>query len=73
MFLFLFRNVVQSNEACVDLYIINMSEITSPKLHREIFYTNYMLYGQVEMYVRTKRCDTRASIGGGRGTRPPLF
>ena len=34
-----FRSVVQSNEACIDLQIVDPSEVTTPKMHRDQNYT----------------------------------
>ena len=35
----LFRKVIQSNEACIDLQIIDTSEMTTPKRHSDTNYT----------------------------------
>ena len=62
-----FRSVVQSNEACIDLQIVDTSEKTTPKMHRDNNYTGLDLHviyiefckkSTVEMYVRFKQYDS---------------
>ena len=58
-----FRSVVQSNEACIDLPIVDTSEMTTPKMHRDKNYTDldwsrsrlsFAKIRPVEMYVHIK-------------------
>ena len=44
MVYWLFRSVVQSREASVDLYTMDTLEMTNPKTHRDKYYTGIVLY-----------------------------
>ena len=39
-----FRSIVKSTEACIDLQIVGTSETTTPKMHRDKYYTGLDLH-----------------------------
>jgi hypothetical protein len=48
-YLFLIRSVVQWHEACVDLYIIDTSEMKTLQLHRDNHYATYLTFTNIRL------------------------